>query len=154
MPSLRTDVWFYVCQPYFYDLQHLQPWLTDLDYVALSFVWERSFIPILENSLFLTVRQQFPRTIWQNVSPFFLLTDKILMYSFVHLIHFYRDNWVWPHQVTFEEKKNTVFVLVSSFSFKPYKEIFHPLSQIKILWLFHKKVSCKIHTVITCKIQQ
>ena len=36
---------------------------------------------------------------------FFLLTDKILIYSFVHLIHFYRDNWVWPHQVRFEEKK-------------------------------------------------
>lgn len=64
---------------------------------------------------------------------FFLLRDKILIYNFVHLIHFYPDNWVWPHQVTFEEKKNTVFVLVSSFSFKPYKEIFHPLSQIKIL---------------------
>ena len=36
---------------------------------------------------------------------FFLLKDKILIYSLVHLIHFYRDNWVWPHQVTFEELK-------------------------------------------------
>ena len=39
---------------------------------------------------------------------FFPLRDKILIYSLVHLIHFYRDNWVRPHQVTFEEKKYRV----------------------------------------------
>lgn len=120
--------------------------------MALSFVWERS-LPILEKSLFLTVRQQFPRTIWQNVSPFFLLRDKILIYSFMHLIHFYRDNWVWPHQVTFEEKKYRVRFSILIFIQALQRNLPSIVSNQDTL-IVHKEVSCKIHTVIICKIQQ